>query len=153
MGALAGLMSRLRERDLEELREVGMTPDDVVAALAMPAIEFQMFSHQRRPAAFVAFHAITPRTLQVAMLATDEWPRIARQVYRWGVRVAKPRLLARGYTRAEVRTIDGHEDAIRMLERFGFELECRVPRYGASGTTFLQYSWTLEKSNVLRIDA
>ena len=37
----------------------------------------------------------------------------------------------------------GHADAIRLLERFGFSLECRLPGFGASGVTFLQYAWRL----------
>jgi hypothetical protein len=148
MDALAALLSNLRARDIEELHEVGMTPDVVHATLdAMPAVEFKIFGS----IAFIAFHAITPRCLQVAMLATDEWPSVAREVYRWGVRECRPKLLALGYRRAEVRTQEGHEDAIRMLEHFGFELECRIPRYGASGATFLQYRWQLEKTNVLVI--
>jgi len=52
-------------------------------------------------------------------------------------------LLAQGFARAECRTLDGHADAIALLERLGFVLECRLPRFGAHGASFFQYAWSL----------
>lgn len=144
MSPTADLMSRLRARDVEELHECGMTPEAVALALQAPAVEFKLWRSLHGPAAFVAFHAITPRALQISMLATDDWPFVARDVYRWGVRECRPRLLALGFTRAECRTMDGHDDAIRFLDRLGFRPECRLPGYGSSGRTFIQYAWRLD---------
>ena len=39
--------------------------------------------------------------------------------------------------------MEGHLDAIRLLERSGFALECRLDDFGANGTAFLQYAWRL----------
>lgn len=103
----------------------------------------KVFAIDEWPAAVVAFHAVTPRTVSASMLATDEWPRVARSVIRWGRRVAKPDLLARGFARAECRTMEGHDDAIALLVSMGFRRECRVPAFGATGKTFIQFAWTL----------
>jgi hypothetical protein len=137
------LLSRLRERDLEELREVGLSVGDVSLMLALPAVEFRMWSGLHGPAAFIAFHQLTPKALQVSMLASDEWPLVARDMYRWGVTHCRPRLLELGYTRAECRVMSGHDDAIRMLEHLGFVKECDLPDYGASGRMFHQFAWRL----------
>jgi hypothetical protein len=95
------------------------------------------------PVAIVAFHQLTPKTLVVSLMATEDWPRVARAVLRWGVREAKAELIARGFERAECRTMEGHADAIELLERLGFVRECRLPRFGAQGASFLQYAWRL----------
>jgi len=62
---------------------------------------------------------------------------------RWGLRRAKPYLIACGYRRAECRAIDGHKDAIDFLRFLGFEIEARVPEFGRNGETFIQLAWRL----------
>lgn len=141
---LARLMLRLRRRDRAELAEYGISTDEATALLSAPSELTRVFNREGEPLAIIAFHAITPKALAVSMLATDDWPRVAREAWRWAMRVARPTLLARGYTRAECRTMKGHEDAIRFLERLGFRLECQIPNFGASGSAFLQYAWRLQ---------
>ncbi|MEQ1866558.1 MAG: hypothetical protein ABL996_18120 [Micropepsaceae bacterium] len=140
---IRSILSRLRARDVEEMREQGFDADAVAAGFATPAVLARIFAHGGRPVAVVTFHAITPKALAVSMVASDEWRSVARAMVRWGMREARPRLLALGFSRAECRTMAGHADAIRLLERFGFSLECRLPGFGASGVTFLQYAWRL----------
>lgn len=144
----ADLLANLRERDAQELAEYGY---DMAMAAAIirniPHVAFELFSHGGRQAAAVWFDALTPRALVVSMLATDEFPHVARQVIRWGLSV-RPKLLAAGYRRAECRVMDGHSDAIRFLEYLGFRLECRLPQFGASGISFAQYAWRLNDHRV-----
>ena len=137
------LLANLRPRDAIELAEIGIDRAQALSALTTPSVLSRAFRKAERPAAIVAFHALTPKTLTVSLLATDEWAGVARAVYRWGVREARPCLLALGYERAECRTMEGHDAAITLLERFGFVRECRFERYGASGIAFLQYAWRL----------
>jgi hypothetical protein len=141
---LQDLFTRLRARDIEECNEYGIAPHFHAEMLVANAVCGDIFTWKHRPAAFVAFHALTPRSLAVSMFASDDWPHVARRMIKWAV-VAKAGLLSRGYTRAECRTMDKHDDAIRMLEHLGFQLECRLPGYGASGRDFHQYAWTLQE--------
>jgi hypothetical protein len=140
---IRSIMARLRERDRCELAEYGVDREAAAAAFASPAIAARVFAHEGQPAAVVAFHHLTPKALVVSLMATDAWRHVARAAVRWGLREAKPLLLSLGYERAECRTMEGHAEAILLLERLGFVCECRLARFGASGTTFLQYAWRL----------
>ena len=138
------IMNRLRQRDAVELAELGFDPESAAHAFASPAALTRIFLANGEPVAIVAFHRLTPKTVTASLMATDAWRHVARAVLRWGLREAKPALLAQGYARAECRTIEGHADAIRLLQHLGFVCECRVPNFGASGAAFLQYAWRLE---------
>ena len=142
--AARSIMARLRARDAVELAELGIDPDTAATAFSIPSVLTRVFAHEGQPTAIVAFHRLTPKTVAASLMATDDWPHVARAVVRWGMREARPALLAEGFARAECRTMEGHEPAIRLLERLGFVCECRVPNFGASGAAFLQYAWRLE---------
>jgi hypothetical protein len=133
----------LRRRDRQELFAYGMKFRDAIDAFMAPSVLSRSFAHHGSAVAVVAFHALTPSALSVSMMATGAWPSVAASVLRWGTRLARPALLARGYRRAECRTMEGHDDAVRFLEHLGFGRECCLPGYGADGSTFLQYSWRL----------
>jgi hypothetical protein len=142
--ATRSIMGRLRARDAAELAEYGFDREAAACAFAAPAVLARVFACGTEPVAIVAFHCLTPKTVVASLMATDAWPRVARSVVRWGIRDARPALLAQGYARAECRTMEGHGPAIRLLERLGFIRECRVPNFGASGAAFLQYAWRLD---------
>jgi hypothetical protein len=140
---IRSILTRARARDARELAAYGLEPEEAALAFASPAILARVFAHEARATAIVAFHRLTSKALVVSMMATDEWPCVARAVLRWGWREARPTLIAAGYERAECRTIDGHVEAIELLERLGFVRECLLPRFGADGASFLQYAWRL----------
>jgi len=140
---VAAVFARLRERDCDELAAYGWTPEDAWQAFLQPAVLARAFKDGEGAQALIAFHAVTPACLAASLMATDRWPHVARAVYRWGHVTARPFLLSRGFMRAECRTLDGHADAIRFLERLGFVRECHVPLFGARGATFIQYAWRL----------
>jgi RimJ/RimL family protein N-acetyltransferase len=140
---IRSIMAGLRDRDRRELEEYGFDREAAALAFASPAIVARVFAHEGRPVAVVAFHHLTPKALVVSMMATDAWRRVARAALRWGLGEAKPSLLSLGYERAECRTMQGHAEAIGLLERLGFVCECRLARFGASGAAFLQYAWRL----------
>ena len=68
---IRSILSRLRARDVEEMREQGFDKDAVAAGFATPAVLARIFSYGGRPAAVVTFHAITPKALAVSMVATS----------------------------------------------------------------------------------
>lgn len=141
---IRSILARLRARDARELAEHGFDVEAAALALASPAILARVFAHEGRQTAIVTFHRLTPKALVVSMMATDDWPFVARAVLRWGVAKARPALIASGFERAECRTIEGHVEAIELLERLGFVRECLLPRFGAHGASFLQYAWRLQ---------
>lgn len=136
-------VSNLRDRDKRELDELGVPRDAVVDLLTRGYAVGAIFPHQWMPAAVIAFHPITPRCVSASLLATDDWSKVARRVVRWGVRVAKPKLLSMGFTRAECRVMAGHEEALRLLQFLGFRAECVLGDYGTSGADFYQFAWRL----------
>jgi hypothetical protein len=140
---IRSILARLRERDARELEAYGMDLASAALAFASPAILARVFAHEGRAVAIVTFHRLTPKALVVSMMATDDWPFVGRAVVRWGWREARPALIGLGYERAECRTIEGHAEAIELLERLGFVRECLLPRFGAQGASFLQYAWRL----------
>ena len=144
LDAARSIIGRLRTRDAVELAELGIDVESAALAFASPAVFARVFAHEAAPAAIVAFHRLTPKTVAASLMATHDWPHVARAVVRWGMREARPALLSAGFARAECRTQEGHADAIRLLERLGFVCECRVPNFGASGAAFLQYAWRLD---------
>jgi hypothetical protein len=144
--AIYQVLDGLRHKDRVELAECGRMRSEVYQVLNQPCVLGRAFisTFSKQAAAIVAFRAMTPKALTVALLATDEWEDVAREVYRWGVKEAKPYLLRSGYVRVECRTMEGHDEAIRFLEHFGFVLETRIARYGLSGKAFLQYAWRFD---------
>ena len=140
------IIDRLRERDMEEIFEMGLNLDQVSRVMhaghAFAQLWCSPVTHD--PACMMWFQRLSPRALIVNMLATDAFDHVARQVYRDVKRTILPHLLQRGFERAECRTMEGHDDAIRFLDHLGFKREARFPRYGQSGRAFLQYAWSLD---------
>lgn len=136
------ILARARDRDHDELTATAGPGTIAQNLLTMwpHAPAAQIFRYQGRPVAFCAFFAMTPVCLSVGMIATPEFPRVARELIRWG-KEAKPRLLSLGFRRAECRAIEGHDDAVRLLNHLGFVAEARIPDFGRNGETFVQFAW------------
>lgn len=86
----------------------------------------------------------TPRSVQVALYATDAFNRVAVAVTRRIKRQVMTGLVNMGITRAECRCWEGHDDARRWLAILGASEECLIPEYGANGETFVQMAWRPE---------
>jgi hypothetical protein len=134
---------RARDRiEIEAAADYGVAAASIVEMLPV-AVLSKILLHNGAPTALIMFHELTPSALTVSMIATDDWPHVAMAAVKWGLRNAKPYLLARGYRRAECRAIDGHKDAIDFLRFLGFQIEARVPEFGRNGETFIQLAWRL----------
>jgi len=139
------VLANCRARDRAEIEATADFDTAAASVLEMLplAVASSVFRSSGAPAAVAMFHQMTPAALTVSMIATDEWPNVAMDAMRWGLRVAKPFLIERGYRRAECRAIDGHKDAIDFLRFLGFEIEARIPEFGRNGETFIQLAWRL----------
>ena len=139
------VLAHCRARDRAEIEatcEYQVAATSIVDMLPV-AVVSKILLHKGAPAALVMFHQLTPSALTVSMIATDDWPHVAMAAVKWGLRQAKPLLLALGYRRAECRAIDGHTDAIAFLRFLGFQIEARVPEFGRNGEAFVQLAWRL----------
>lgn len=143
--ALRYICNNMRARDVEEVNATTGNGADHAYVWVPGSWEYaqfrRIFYNVHRPVAFVMGHETGRRTLQLSLLATDEWPLVARAVVRWCVRVFKPQALALGYRRAECRAIAGHDDAEYLLSRLGFVCEVALPNYGEDGQMFKQWAW------------
>jgi hypothetical protein len=144
------VLAHCRARDRAEIEATANFDAAAAGVLDMLplAVSANIFLSKGTPAALAMFHEMTPAALTVSMIATDDWPAVAMDAMRWGLRRAKPYLIGRGYRRAECRAIDGHKDAIDFLRFLGFELEARIPDFGRNGETFIQLAWRLSDHSI-----
>lgn len=154
LGAAKYIVQNCRARDRAEIEalyglEASLT---VIPEWASSAVLFHIFDDKDgKPVAFVAAHENAPTSVSLSMLATEHWPRVASSVIKWAKREAMPALLARGYRRAEARSIEGHPEAIRFLTRLGFQVEAYVSEFGRNGEDFIQFAVTRNRLNVFRL--
>ena len=111
-------------------------------ALMMNAV-FPMIGgyHDGQPAALLGAVEIWPRVVQVMMLATDDWPKVARGTFRHVRDRMIPALRAHGAIRAQCFVMEAHGEACRFVEHLGAELDARLEHYGRSGAAFRLYRW------------
>lgn len=143
--AAAYVVANCRTRDREEIECYSDIPTmTAVVREMMATADFScVFYWNMQPAAFVMLHAMTPSCLAASMIATDDWPKVAGRVMRWGLGTLKKNAIRRGFRRLECRAMAGHDDAVRFLSRMGFVMECVVYDFGRNGETFLQFAWRL----------
>ena len=97
--------------------------------------------HDGEPVALIGAYERWPGTASVALLATEDWPLVARAVYRHALRRAGPALRAHGLRAADCWVHEDHAEACRFVEHLGAVLVKRVEDYGANGGTFRYYRW------------
>lgn len=72
---------------------------------------------------------------------TDEWNRSAIELSRYGRKVLRPFIKARGAHRAQAESHIDHTDAHRWLRAMGAELDGVLLGYGRDGKPYLMFSW------------
>lgn len=149
LASLQHICRNLRERDRQELAasEFQFDPDATANRLLNAwriCGAFGQIVSLDEPIAVLCLLWVTPRATSAGLLATDRWPEVAKAYSKHCDKVLKPKLTADGVRRIEARTWDQHEDARRWLTWLGAKEECRIPQWGASGETFIQYGWTAD---------
>jgi hypothetical protein len=152
LGGLQHICANLRARDRVEMAMLGWGDDPTRRAQRL----YDLWSHCWRahivsvsgvsagpePVAVLMLQWNTPTAFNAALLATERWGEIAIPLARHCRDTIKPAVIEAGIARVECRTWEGHAAARRFLEFFGARMEVRLPGYGRSGETFLQYAWT-----------
>jgi hypothetical protein len=136
-------LANLRPRDREEMAALGVTDEVALNILTQRVVVGALFPWRWMPTVVLAFHQVGPKTVEVSMLATDDWRYVSRAVIRWALRFAKPQLLAMGFDRAQCLTMEGYDEAIRFLEFMGFKREGRIVPKGSS-RAFIRYAWRVQ---------
>lgn len=94
------------------------------------------------PIALVGVLVMSPGVGIAHMIATLEWPRIAKSASRWIREMLIPDCLAAGLARVEVRALSEFAQNCRWLESLGARREAAVPGLDPMGGLFVQYAWT-----------
>ncbi len=146
--ALRHITGQARERDRAEFRAVigQYQPTSIAREMLQSWIDRGawggVFCAEDTPVAFLTALIETPKSLQVGLIATDRFKEIAVPVTRYVRRVVQLQLREAGFTRAECRCWEEHEDARRWLAMCGAREETVIPGYGARGETFIQLAWS-----------
>lgn len=102
---------------------------------------FIAYADADEPVAVIGVVRLSPWYGSAWAFGTAKTRRVIPALTRWGVETWKPRLIADGYRRVEVRTIADHDLSHRWLERLGFVREGVCSGYGRDGQDFVQYAY------------
>lgn len=152
--AMCRITHHLREWDRREIFATRWAddPDDLaMAALQMPEISWIAW-RDGEPVAAIGTIPMHPTLWSPWCFGTDRFGQVGLLLTRLARRAIIPVMAAAGpRVRAEVKSLDGHEDAQRWLERsFGAHREATHPGYGKGGETFHTYVLMLEAGHVLQ---
>lgn len=95
-----------------------------------------------QPAAVFGFQPFTTPVWIAFALGTRRITRAIPAITRW-CWSQEQRLIDAGVRRLEARTIEGHDQAHRWLERLGCSRVCELPDHGRNGELFYLYAWHL----------
>lgn len=95
-----------------------------------------------QPAAAFGFQPMTTPVWQAWALGTRAMTRVIPAITRW-CWSQEQRLIDAGVRRVEARSIEGHDQAHRWLERLGCSRVCALPDHGRDGELFYLYAWHL----------
>ncbi len=142
-GALS-VLNRLRPEDEEEYRaSLGNTSRGMAATGILNASPFCWVAEtdEGRPAAVIAAHRHLPHRYGLSMAATEDWPRVWREVTTFIHREVIPALFEAGCRRAEALMVEGHPSAGKWLETLGAVHEAVMPYAGVNLETMHLYAF------------
>lgn len=118
----------------------GLDPDTLGRALCEASKAGAVFLHDDIPAAAIGAAPQHPGVWGGWMIATDAFPRVWRDLYRYA-RAGGPmeaEVVGQGGHRLHVNSIVGHPDAGKLLRALGFD--CEAPRMRGMGRGCEDYS-------------
>ena len=101
---------------------------------------FALCDDDRTAIAIIGGRLRWPGVGSILMIATDEWPLIARPATRWVKRVAIPKILDPLCHRTQCEAWEGNLATLRWLTALGYKVEGRLEAYGKNREGFLQYA-------------
>jgi hypothetical protein len=141
------VVTHMRSLDAEEHFACRFSEDrallaaDIAAAQALAIKSYAFCTVDGDPAAILTASLIAPGLAHLHRVATDRWPEIARQAFRFGVAVFVPCVLAPTVRRAECSILAKHREAALILRKLGFADEGLRRRRGKNGEDFRDFAW------------
>jgi hypothetical protein len=145
-GACAFVAGNLREWDRKEVFATQRSddPGDLAAQITRLSGMKWLAVAGGVPIACIGAAEMWPGVWSPWCFGTDKFPQVALLLTRVAKRAIIPTVRALGGRRLEVKTMEGHIDSQRWMERaFGASFEARHPSFGKGGETFLTFSLIL----------
>lgn len=140
--ALRHITANLRQSDRDEILATMWTsnPDELVDRVMWCPQAGWIATLDGEPVAAVGVNPIWPGVWSGWAFGTDDFRKVGRLLTRHIRRFIIPMLLRDGAHRCEALTIEGHDEAHRWLESFGFTREATHPERGRNRETFHTYA-------------
>lgn len=119
-------------------------PDALVRDLVSVSRFGAAIARAGQPIAAMGATECWPGMWSVWLIATDEWPRVARATTRWARHALETVLPAAGAHRCECRSIADHATAHRWLVHLGARAEAVHPGFGRRRETFITFAWRFD---------
>ena len=119
-------------------------PAAIAAELMATSALGAVVASRRKPFAAVAVicgREMWPGVWSMGLFATDRWPEVVIETYRYLTRELGPELRRLGAHRLECHSLAEHASAHRLLARLGAVREAEVPGFGRRGEDFVRYAW------------
>jgi hypothetical protein len=140
----------MRERDFEEISAVSFadTREELAASFAAQLKnrkDILCASWDGEPVCVGGFIEIRPRTISLALFATDDFPKIALGLTRFIRNQMIPRLVEAGVHRIEALSLAGYDGVHAWLRTVGLVQETGpLLNFGKNGETFLQFAKVID---------
>ena len=138
-----------RAMRVADRREVFATRfDDDPDALTRDLVAVSRFgaaiARAGRPVAAMGAIECWPGMWSVWLIATDDWPLVARATTRWARHALETVLPQAGAHRCECRSIADHATAHRWLVHLGARAEAVHRDFGRMRETFITFAWRFD---------
>lgn len=143
--AVEYLCLNLREIDAAEIYNMRGHDDPLLLArevvYAASYGKAAIAEHNGRPAAIIGAAPLWPNVWTVFSFGTDDWPKCAMALTRYGKRVLTPYLMARGVHRLQCESRIDHIQAHKWLSVMGAKPDGLLGGYGRDGSDYVMFSW------------
>ena len=145
LSAVTYLAVNMRDIDAREIYNIrNHESPDLLAREVILAASFGKAGisvQDGRPVGIVGVSPLWAGVWTIWSYGTDEWRKGVLDMTRFGRKVLKPFLLARGAHRLQCESRVDHEDAHRWLASCDAKIEGVLQCYGRDGSDYYQFAW------------
>ena len=144
--AVLAVTLNLRETDKAEIFGLWYEEDpELLAEMACKStLSYVAYTSEGVPAAAFGLLEMWPGVWSAWLFGTNDFRRVGPAVAKFYHRTIIPAWIERGGHRAEARAREGHESAIKFLEKMGGVRESTLTEYGKDKANYFMYRWRPE---------